>query len=111
MLNLLVRLIVKQIVKHQNCMIVKRYYCRTYRVPEGSAISAWLFNLFVNKIIQRLHTEVDNLTKIKDFSDNMVLFGRFDFSKLKAIFEDFNLTFDDSKCDIFRMKVKNLPQL
>lgn len=97
-----------QIINKQNCNIDGQYFHCTEGVPQGSAVSPWLFKALMDEAIINLKDQASDVTEIVAYADDLVVFGSFKYQQLRRVLEDFGLSVNEKKTVAFRRRIKGI---
>ena len=86
-------------IKSQSVWIANTFYKVKRGVPQGSALSPWLFNVFMEDVIRK--TEKEFGVSIISYADDLVVTGKFNFKRLEESLESYGLKVNRKKCGTF----------
>jgi len=75
-----------------------------YGLPQGSAISPILFNLYINEALEEINT-IDNLSA-QEYADDLILQStsletlQIGFDTVKTLYKELNLKINSNKCEL-----------
>ena len=101
--NLLKQIILKQTI----CVYEGHYYKPSNGIPQGSSVSPFLFNLYIDSVMAEFKKACPEMEFIS-YADDLVIWGKFDLSRLEEICQRYNLTMNKDKCRSFMKKLKNI---
>ena len=89
----------------QTINIVDKYYKPSNGIPQGSSVSPFLFNLYIDMVMTEIKRECPGLEFIS-YADDLVIWGDFDISKIEAVCEKYNLKMNKDKCRSFMKELR-----
>ena len=100
--------ILKQMITNQNVMVYKDHYYKPGNgIPQGSSLSPFLFNLYMDEVITILKQRCPGM-KFITYADDLVIYNQIDFEAIKEVTQEYNLHLNLNKCVSFRKRCRGI---
>lgn len=89
----------KKAIEEQSIWISGSFYTIKKGVPQGSALSPFLFNLYAESVIKEIQEKTR--AEVVTYADDMFMSGYLDFEKIEDILSNNGLNMNKKKCASF----------